>query len=56
MSVNEKEDVDMVFVNESSNKEMFVRVESAYIEVRDSQVVQFIRCSRVCECVRVEGI
>ena len=46
----------MVFVNKGSNKEVFVGVESAYIEVRDSQVVQSIQCSCVCECVYVEGI
>ena len=46
----------MVFMNKGCDKNVFVGVEGAYIEVRDSQVVQSIRCSRVCECVCVEGI
>ena len=46
----------MVFVNKGSDEKVFVGVEGAYIEVRDSQVVQSIHCSRVWECVCVEGV
>ena len=46
----------MVFMDKGSDKKVFVRVEGAYIEVRDAQVVQPVCYSRVCECVCVEGV
>ena len=46
----------MVVMDKGSEKKVFVRVEGTYIEVHDSQVVQFFCDTRVCECVCVEGM